>query len=110
VLPANGAVAGIQTDNAAVLKPDFQGGCLPQVLEGSSQCDPDPFGPAVLYWYKTVRNPNVPGGAEFVPELIHNRSGAGSHIVATDLNHDGEGRARGQNPAFPEDFEAPLPI
>ncbi|MGE0405827.1 MAG: FG-GAP-like repeat-containing protein [Candidatus Korobacteraceae bacterium] len=51
--------------------------------------DPDPFGPAVLYWYRTVRNPKAPGGAEFVPELIHNRSGVGSHLVAVDLNKDG---------------------
>jgi len=29
------------------------------------------------------------GGAEFVPELIHNRSGVGSHFEAVDLNHDG---------------------
>jgi len=29
------------------------------------------------------------GGAEFVPELIHNRSGVGSDILAIDLNHDG---------------------
>jgi hypothetical protein len=36
-----------------------------------------------------VRNPKAPGGAEFVPELIHNRSGAGSELVAVDLNKDG---------------------
>ena len=30
-----------------------------------------------------------PGGAEFVPELIHNRSGAGSDVLAVDLNNDG---------------------
>ena len=29
------------------------------------------------------------GGAEFVPELIHNRSGVGSHLAAVDLNGDG---------------------
>lgn len=51
--------------------------------------DPDPYGPAVLYWYRTVRNPNAPGGAEFLPELIHNRSGAGSDVLAKDLNKDG---------------------
>jgi hypothetical protein len=55
----------------------------------NSYADPDPNGPAVLYWYRLVRNARVPGGAEFVPELIHNRSGAGSHIVAADLNKDG---------------------
>jgi hypothetical protein len=52
--------------------------------------DPDPYGPPVLYWYRTVRNPRAPGGAEFIPELIHNRSGAGSDVTAVDLNHDGK--------------------
>ena len=33
--------------------------------------------------------PKAPGGAEFVPELIHNRSGAGSDVLAVDLNKDG---------------------
>jgi hypothetical protein len=51
--------------------------------------DPDAYGPAVLYVYKTVRNPKAPGGAEFVPELIHNQSGAGSDVLAADLNKDG---------------------
>jgi hypothetical protein len=54
-----------------------------------SYYDPDPYGEAVLYWYRTVRDPSVPGGAEFVPELIHNRSGAGSTVGAVDLNGDG---------------------
>jgi hypothetical protein len=51
--------------------------------------DPDAYGPPVIYWYKTVRNKNAPGGAEFKPQLIHNRSGAGSQITAIDLNKDG---------------------
>jgi hypothetical protein len=51
--------------------------------------DPDPYGVPVLYLYRTVRNPKAPGGAEFVPELIHNHSGCGSSILAVDLNHDG---------------------
>jgi hypothetical protein len=54
-----------------------------------SYSDPDPHGAAVLYWFKTVRNPKAPGGAEFVPELIHNRSGVGSMIQTADLNKDG---------------------
>ena len=45
-----------------------------------SYLDPDPYGPSVLYAYHTVRNPKAEGGAEFVPELIHNRSGVGSHL------------------------------
>lgn len=51
--------------------------------------DPDAYGAPVLYWYRTVRNAKAPGGAEFVPELIHNRSGAGSEVTAVDLNKDG---------------------
>jgi hypothetical protein len=51
--------------------------------------DPDPHGPPVLYVYRTVRNAKAPGGAEFVPELIHNRSGVGSHVAVVDLNKDG---------------------
>ena len=50
---------------------------------------PDPYGPAVIYIYRTVRNAKVPGGAEFVPELVHNRSGVGSAFEVADLNKDG---------------------
>lgn len=48
----------------------------------------DPYGPAVIYVYRTVRNPSAPGGAEFVPELVHNRSGVGSAFEVMDLNKD----------------------
>lgn len=51
--------------------------------------DPDPFGEAVIYWYRTVRNPLAPGGVEFVPELIHNKSGVGSEVKVGDLDNDG---------------------
>lgn len=51
--------------------------------------DPDPHGAPVLYVYRTVRNPKAPGGAEFVPELVHNRSGIGSNAAVVDLNKDG---------------------
>ncbi len=75
---------------------DMDGDGVPDLITGKrfyshleSHLDPDPYGPAVLYWYRTVRNPKAPGGAEFVPELIHNRSGVGSQFVVTDLNKDG---------------------
>jgi hypothetical protein len=75
---------------------DIDGDGIPDIVTGKrlfshqeSYTDPDPFGPPVLYWYRTVRNPKAPGGAEFVPELIHNRSGVGSTVLATDLNRDG---------------------
>jgi len=51
--------------------------------------DPDTDGPGVVYWYRTVRSRSAPGGVEFVPELIHNRSGVGSELKAVDLNRDG---------------------
>jgi len=54
-----------------------------------STTDPDPYGAAVLYVYRTVHNKQAPGGAEFVPELVHNQSGAGSQVLAVDLNKDG---------------------
>jgi hypothetical protein len=52
--------------------------------------DPDPWGPEVLYVYYAVRDKSAPGGARFVPELIHNRSGVGSHLGVGDLNGDGK--------------------
>jgi hypothetical protein len=75
---------------------DVDGDGIPDFIVGKrfwahkdSYLDPDPYGPAVLYVYKTVRNPKAPGGAEFVPELIHNQSGVGSDVLAVDLNKDG---------------------
>jgi Domain of Unknown Function (DUF1080)/FG-GAP-like repeat/FG-GAP repeat len=75
---------------------DVDGDGIPDLIVGKrfhshldSYTDPDPNGPAVLYWFKTVRNPKAPGGAEFRPELIHNRSGVGSTVTAADVNKDG---------------------
>jgi hypothetical protein len=75
---------------------DIDGDGVPDIIVGKRYWshldnfhDPDSYGVPVLYWYRTVRNPKAPGGAEFVPELIHNRSGVGSNICAADLNGDG---------------------
>ncbi len=75
---------------------DLDGDGVPDMIVGKrlyshleSHLDPDPFGPAVLYWYRTVRNSKAEGGAEFVPELINNRSGVGSQFQISDLNGDG---------------------
>ena len=75
---------------------DVDGDRIPDFITGKrlfshqeSWVDPDPHGDAVLYWFRTVRNAKAPGGAEFVPELIHNKSGVGSQVLAVDLNKDG---------------------
>ncbi len=75
---------------------DIDGDGIPDFITGKrfwshldTWIDPDPHGAPVLYVYRTVRNPKAPGGAEFVPELIHNRSGMGSLAAVADLNKDG---------------------
>ena len=84
------------TEPHAIVFADMDGDGLLDFVVGKSPLhhlatytDPDPYGPAVLYWYRLVRNPKAPGGAEFIPELVHNRSGVGCHFVVTDLNGDG---------------------
>jgi hypothetical protein len=84
------------TEPHGVAFADMDGDGVPDMIVGKrmfshleSHLDPDPNGPAVLYWYRTVRNPKAEGGAEFVPELVHNRSGVGSQFVVKDLNGDG---------------------
>jgi Domain of Unknown Function (DUF1080)/FG-GAP-like repeat len=76
---------------------DINGDGIPDLITGKRAMshlfdygDPDPFGPAVLYVYTVVRDPNEPGGAKFVPSLIHNMSGVGSHFSVVDLNGDGK--------------------
>jgi len=89
-----GNVVFSQPHGAAV--GDIDGDKIPDFIVGKRHwshhegtTDPGTEGPAVLYVYRTVRNPRAPGGAEFMPELIHNRSGAGSQVEALDMNRDG---------------------
>jgi hypothetical protein len=74
----------------------MDGDGIPDIVTGKrwgahqeSYVDPDPAGAPVLYIFRTKRNRNAPGGAEFVPELVHNRSGVGSSVLAADVNKDG---------------------
>jgi hypothetical protein len=75
---------------------DIDGDGIPDFIAGKrylshldTNIDPDPRGAPVLYWYKTVRNPKAPGGAELIPQLVDTHSGVGSDLVAEDLNKDG---------------------
>ena len=84
------------TELHALTMADVDGDGVKDIITGKrawahldSYSDPDSMGAAVLYWFKTIRDPKAPGGARFVPELIHNRSGVGSMIQAADLNKDG---------------------
>jgi hypothetical protein len=84
------------TELHALAIADIDGDGIQDIVTGKrhwahleSYTDADANGAAVLYWYRTVRNAKAPGGAEFVPELIHNRSGVGSMIQVADLNKDG---------------------
>jgi len=67
---------------------DLDGDGIPDFIVGKrvfshleSYLDPDPYGPAVLYWYRTAQ-PESRRRSRIVPELIHNRSGVGSHLAA----------------------------
>ena len=75
------------TELHALTMADVDGDGLKDIITGKrawahldSYSDPDAQGAAVLYWFKTVRDAKAPGGARFVPDLIHNRSGVGSMI------------------------------
>jgi hypothetical protein len=75
---------------------DVDGDGIPDFIAGKryfshldTNLDPNPRGAPVLYWYKTVRNRQAPGGAELLPQLIDTHSGVGSDVLAVDLNHDG---------------------
>jgi hypothetical protein len=76
---------------------DVDGDGIPDFIVGKrywthrdNYYDPDPYGEAVLFWYKTVRDKSAPGGARFEPHQIDNHSGGGSDILAADMNKDGK--------------------
>jgi hypothetical protein len=49
--------------------------------------DPEPNAPAVLYWFRLVRQPG--GAVDWIPHLVDDQSGVGTQVVAGDLNGDG---------------------
>jgi hypothetical protein len=48
--------------------------------------DADPGAPAVIYWFKLVRESG--GSVDFIPYQIDNDSGIGTQVVAGDMNGD----------------------
>ncbi len=71
---------------------DMDGDGLKDIVTGKrfwahgSHGDVDPNAPAVLYWFKLVRNKDKT--ADFIPYLIDNDSGIGTQVVAGDINGD----------------------
>jgi hypothetical protein len=95
-LPSESAGGVVFTEPHASTIADMDGDGIPDFVVGKRYWshlddfyDPDPYGPAVLYVYRTVRDKNSPGGARFEPELVHNYSGGGSDVLAVDLNGNG---------------------
>lgn len=54
---------------------------------GTNIAAPDAGAPAVLYWFKLVRN--MDGTVDWVPHLIDDNSGVGRQIGLEDVNGDG---------------------
>src|SRR3954469_1581576 len=64
---------------------------IPDIITGKrfwahAEHDPGSLDPAVLYWFKTVREH---GSVHFIPYRIDSNSGIGTQVVAGDLNGDG---------------------
>ena len=76
---------------------DMDGDGVPDFIVGKrywthreGYLDADPYGEAVLYWYKTIRDKSAPGGARFEPHQIDNHSGGGSDLLVADMDKDGK--------------------
>jgi FG-GAP-like repeat/FG-GAP repeat len=71
---------------------DMDGDGLKDIVTGKrfwahgSHGDAEPDAPAVLYWFKLVRNSDK--SVDWVPYLIDNDSGIGTQVVAGDVNGD----------------------
>jgi hypothetical protein len=78
----------------ATILADIDGDGLLDIVTGKrhwahgSKGDPEPTAPAVLYWFRLVRDPATKA-VTFEPHLIDNDSGVGTQFVVTDLNGDG---------------------
>jgi hypothetical protein len=72
---------------------DMDGDGLKDIVTGKrfwahgSHGDSEPSAPAVLYWFKLVRNADK--SIDWIPYLIDNDSGVGTQVLARDVNGDG---------------------
>ncbi|MEI6235899.1 MAG: VCBS repeat-containing protein [Planctomycetota bacterium] len=71
---------------------DMDGDGIKDIVTGKrhwahgSHGDPEPQAPAVLYWFKTVRNADK--SVDFIPYKIDDDSGVGTELMVGDLNGD----------------------
>jgi hypothetical protein len=72
---------------------DMDGDGLKDIVTGKryfahgSHGDQEPLAPAVLYWFKLVRNKD--GSVDWIPHLIDDNSGVGTQVTVADVNGDG---------------------
>jgi hypothetical protein len=93
ILPSGAGTNNFSQPHAMVAV-DVDGDGLTDLITGkryyahpSDFPDPGTTDPAVTYWFELERGP---GGATFVPHLIHSDSGVGCNFVARDVTGDGK--------------------
>ncbi len=76
----------------AIALEDIDGDGLKDIITGKRfwahgpTGDPEPGAPAVLYWFRLVRNADKT--VDFVPHLVDDDSGVGTQVLALDVNGD----------------------
>ena len=90
---ASEKIGGVQFSQPhAVVLADIDGDGLLDIITGKrawahgTKGDPEPNAPAVLYWFRLVRDGNT---VRYEPHLIDDASGVGTQFTVTDVNGDG---------------------
>jgi hypothetical protein len=95
--PSDNKYGLLITQMQALVMADIDGDGIKDIVTGKhfwahgngsmAPYDPDPNAPAVLYWFKLLRNQD--GSVDFVPYLIDDDSGTGNQFTVDDINGDG---------------------